>query len=141
MYNDYYNYLNYSNEYDNYSNRQTAASPLVEMNEGFLRGNMFSNEYEPFTNPIPPEAPRTEKDSLMRRIQVLNFATIDLGMYLDLYSNDSATLNIFNKYNDELNNVTNTYEQKYGPLSFNSLSSDENKWNWPKDPWPWEKEA
>ena len=43
-----------------------------------------------------------------------------------------------NDYLKKLNDLRQTYEKKYGPLTTDD--SMQNKWRWIKSPWPWENE-
>lgn len=141
MYNYYDDYSSYPNFFDTNRQQNDTKNSLVSLNEGFLRGSMFADLYEPYIKPIPPKNPSSEKEQWMRRIQELAFATNDLALYLDLNPEDMNVLNIFNQYNTQLEEVTKNYENKYGPLCFNSTSDSETNWLWINNPWPWEKEA
>jgi spore coat protein JB len=113
---------------------------LYEPYEGFIRGNMFEDLYDPYKLNRPYEIkPMNEQTDLLTYINALDFATHDLNLYLDNFPNDEKMLHKFNEYNSELKKLTDQYERNYGPLFAGSLYGDENKWNWALLPWPWDK--
>ena len=164
-YNDYYNYLNSGYGDMNYMtnpnsmigdlNYQTmypnAMMPnitdlsntskdknILEAYEGFKRGNMFDNLYDGYKNYKPAELKASsEREDMLMQIQELRFATIDLGLYLDVYPNDRNALNLFNNYLNQEKEVANLFESKYGPLTLGS-DVQRNDWLWDNSPWPWE---
>ena len=48
-------------------------------------------------------------------------------------------LTLFNDYRNQANKLATDYENKYGPLTINSNSLDENTFNWVENSWPWEE--
>lgn len=126
-YNTMYNY--YSNMMNN-----TFANP----DEGFIKGNMIANEYEPYKNygyviPIVTN----EKEVLLEQIQIYSFAAHDLNLYLDLNPNDKEALALFYKYKRECIKLTNEYENRYGPINLEDNNLKESPWAWINEPWPW----
>ena len=153
--NDYYNYLNgYS--YINYmtnpnnmigdlnyqslmpNNKINQNSNILDSYEGFKRGNMFGNLYDPYKNYKPEELKaQSEREDILMQLQELNFAMIDLGLYLDLNGNDRNAINKFNEYRRQEKELCKMFEKKYGPLTFDSMEY-KNNWTWDNGPWPWE---
>lgn len=111
---------------------------LVSTKEGFLRGNMWKNEYEPYKGMQYPELkPTCEREVLLFKIMELDFAINDLNLYLDLHPEDSEIYEKFKKFTQEYLLLKDDYAKKYGPLSLDQTSS--SSYDWMKNPWPWDK--
>ena len=109
-FNDYYNYLNNYNDMNfmtnpntmitdmNYQNmfpnnytipNTNTNSSITDSQIGFKRGNLFNNLYDEYKNYKPQELKASnEREDLILQIDENRFATIELGLYLDLYQND-----------------------------------------------------
>ena len=153
--NDYYNYLNGYSDMNymtnpnnmigdlNYqslmpNNKINQNSNILDSYEGFKRGNMFGNLYDPYKNYKPEELKaQSEREDILMQLQELNFAMIDLGLYLDLNGNDRNAINKFNEYRRQEKELCKMFEKKYGPLTFDSMEVT-NSWTWDNGPWPWE---
>ena len=153
--NDYYNYLNGYSDMNymtnpnnmigdlNYqslmpNNKINQNSNILDSYEGFKRGNMFGNLYDPYKNYKPEELKaQSEREDMLMQLQELNFAMIDLGLYLDLNGNDRNAINKFNEYRRQEKELCKMFENKYGPLTFDSMEY-KNTWTWDNGPWPWE---
>lgn len=154
--NDYYKYLN------NYADMNLTLNPYNMMNStnygavfptamemkntnniassqtGFQRGNMFNNTYSEYNGYKPANLKATsEREDLLMQIDEQRFAMIDLGLYLDVYPNDKNILNEYNNHLKKEQELINTYENKYGPLSLTSKVQT-NNWLWNNSPWSWE---
>ena len=110
---------------------------LLSPMEGFLRGNMFKDEYKPYKNYTYFKLhPKNDKEKMILEIMALAFALNDLNLYLDLHPDNKEMFNYFKKYAEEKENLVKEYEKKYGPLV---LTGDKGqKYNWLDSPWPWE---
>ena len=155
-FNDYYNYLN-----NNYNDMNFLADPNSMINDmnyqalypnavmptnnnildtklGFKRGNLFNNLYDEYKNYKPQELKvSNEREDLILQIDENRFAIIELGLYLDLYPNDTDILNKYNSYLKKEKELITIYESKYGPMTLNSPVQT-NIWLWNNSPWPWE---
>lgn len=157
-YNDYYNYLNnnyndmnfmtnpnnmitdmnYQQAFQNTFMQNNPSKEVADTFNGFKRGNMFNNLYSEYNGFKPQELKATgEREDLILQIDEQRFATIDLGLYLDIYPNDQAALNLFNTYLNKEKELKALYESKYGPLTLSSPVQT-NNWLWNDGPWPWE---
>lgn len=77
-----------------------------------------------------------EKDSLLKEITQLDFAAVDLGLYLNTHPRDERAVNLYNAIITKADNCRMKYEKFYGPLcSFRSRSRE--SWTWIENPWPW----
>lgn len=138
-----YNYNNYlQNDYV----RNTTPNSMMNNNqpnlytpqEGYDKGNLFADLYQPYKNYQPPTLKsRTEKGNLFLELSRYAFAAHELNLYLDLHPEDTTMLALFNDYRVRANNLMMEYEKKYGPLT---VSSDDlsSSFLWEKEPWPWE---
>lgn len=155
--NDYYNYLNgftdmnymtnpnnmigdlnYQSLMPNMQNKNSEMGSVLDSYEGFKRGNMFGNLYDPYRNYKPEELKaNSEREDMLMQLQELKFAMIELGLYLDLNDKDRNALNLFNEYQKKEKELCKMFENKYGPLTFDSMEY-KNTWTWDNGPWPWE---
>ena len=155
--NDYYNYLNGFNDMNfmtnpnnmigdlnyqslmpNMQSGNNEINSILDSYEGFKRGNMFGNLYDPYRNYKPEELKaKSEREDMLMQLQELKFAMIELGLYLDLNDKDRKALNLFNEYQKKEKQLCKMFEEKYGPLTFDSMEY-KNSWTWDNGPWPWE---
>src|SRR5690625_1879172 len=134
---DYYNYMNNINQ--NRNSNQMKLGYDTEAYLGFIRGNMFSNLYEPYQNyQIQELNPNNEQEYLLLLVQMYGFAAHDLGLYLDVNPNDGKAIDLRNNYINLYNQSLANYESKYGPLTLNSQGLDTKPWTWNTKKWPWE---
>ena len=134
-FNDMYNNQQYLNNKQNYNNE----NQLYDAYNGFIRGNLFKNLYDPYKLNEPYDVkPMNEQAKLLTKIYALCFSMTDLNLYLDIYSNDNNMINLFNQYRTEKDNLIKEYESKYGPITLNSDSLNTYPWAWDDMPWPWD---
>lgn len=115
-------------------------SELFSVKEGFMRGNMFRDEYKPYKNlTYLPLNPRTDREKKLYDIMGLCFAINDLNLYLDLYPDDQECYRLFKQYTLEEKKLKKEYEMMYGPLTLNQVEN--NKYKWLENPWPWDNEG
>ena len=121
------------------SNMNTFNPTLVNPNEGYIRGNIFSNLYDQYKNYKPAQLrPTNEKERIFLELAQNSFAEHELNLYLDLNPNDVSMLKLFNDYREKCKILTEEYESKYGPLSISSNVLNQSPFMWDKNPWPWE---
>lgn len=113
---------------------------LVDPMEGFLRGNMFKDEYLPYKNltyfKLNPTCP---KESELIKVMALSFALNDLNLYLDLHPDDKVMFEKFKKYNEEYKKLSKEYAKTYGPLKLTQTKGE--NFNWIESPWPWDQQG
>lgn len=120
------------------SYKRIESSKLVDSKEGFLKGNMFRDEYVPYKNMgVKMLKPTSERDVLLFKIMEVDFAINDLNLYLDMNPEDANVYEIFKKYTNECIRLKDEYAKKYGPLTLDQTKS--NAYEWLKNPWPWDK--
>ena len=134
-------YFDETNNYFENNNDNIIISrdkKIYSNTEGFNKGNMFPSIYSKYKNNVYKLKVNNQKDELLYKIQMDCFALIDLGLYLDIYPNDTEMLREFRDTKTELDELKKTYENKYSPLCINGVEST-SKWTWLESPWPWDK--
>ena len=81
-----------------------------------------------------------ERSPLMRRLQELDLALIDTGLYLDAYPDNRDALCYFARLTEERARVLAEYERQYGPMTLFGAGEKNGMWDWTRLPWPWENE-
>ena len=63
---------------------------LIDPKEGWIRGNLFANLYDPYKNykPAKIEA-KDEREALLYQVMQYKFALVELNLYLDTHPNYS----------------------------------------------------
>jgi spore coat protein JB len=80
-----------------------------------------------------------ERQSALLRIMELEFAAIDLNLFLDTHPNDKCALTDFARVSQELMRAKSEFEVRYGPLmNYGFGLNQANTWRWIESPWPWE---
>lgn len=81
-----------------------------------------------------------DKQKLLRKIQMTDFACFEAALYLDTHNTDREALDYYNKHNKLSKEYHEEFRSKYGPMHI-SESNSETVWEWSKGPWPWEADA
>ena len=122
------------------TNKIDDNSKLVTSKEGFLRGNMFADTYEPYKDMTHMTInPKNKREELLYKIMEVDFAINDLNLYLDLYPEDKEVYEKFKMYTKECMNLKDEYSKMYGPLMLDETDYDMYKWE--EEPWPWENDG
>ena len=109
---------------------------ILSPKEGLIIGNLFYQSYEPYKQYKPKAlTPRSPQEELLLNIQALDLAVNDIGLYLNLNSEDTAVYEYYKQYNLELGKLVQLYNEKYEPLNTSGNSKDTYQW---KQNWPWE---
>lgn len=82
----------------------------------------------------------SERVVLLRKIQEVEFAALELNLFLDTHRDDQRALMEYNQYVAQLAALKHQYEMNYGPLLNFGFSPGGYWWNWLDSPWPWEEE-
>lgn len=118
-----------------------SNSNLTTPYEGFIRGNLFNDLYEPYKDYKPTRLePANEQAELLLAIDEYGFATHDLVLSLDVNPDDQQKIELFNNYSNAFREALNEYEQKYGPITLNS-DYIKSTWSWREQNWPWDEGA
>ena len=79
-----------------------------------------------------------EQLTLLHELQAVEFAALELNLYLDTHPTDQRALMDFNAYACRLKMLKEMYEQQYGPILNFGFSPSRYPWQWIEGPWPWE---
>ena len=110
---------------------------FVNSREGFLRGNMMQKEYVPYRNYNPiPLVPTDDYERKLYKVMELDFALVDLNLYLDMHPEDLEAYQLFQNYVKEEKIVKKEFTEQYGPILF--TNSNYKNYEWIKNPWPWD---
>ncbi|KAA0550295.1 spore coat protein CotJB [Bacillus sp. BGMRC 2118] len=82
---------------------------------------------------LPPEF-----YSLMEDLQAVDFALVDLTLYLDTHPNDFEAIQQFNHFAKQRGLLKKQIESHFGPLQQYGNSYSGYPWNWDDGPWPWQ---
>ena len=116
---------------------QLENPPKYEAKKALTRGTLFPGLDLPFLGMVNKEnLPATT----LAELQALDFAIVELALYLDTHREDSEALELYQKYQELYQHCRQIYEKKYGPLSHSSAGNAEG-YPWLDDPWPWEYAA
>lgn len=77
-------------------------------------------------------------EEMLRRIQELQFAAVELNLYLDNFPTNKQALSDYNKITEDLNRMKKLYESTRGPITNFGTSPSQYPWRWIEEPWPWE---
>ena len=94
---DYLTFLE-KNSFDNFKKYDYQDnfinSKYYSVDEGFIKGNMFVNEYKPYKNyKVNTIKATNEKDALLNKLMAYNFAFNDMNARLKKYLLDVASIN------------------------------------------------
>ena len=112
---------------------QLENPPKYEAKKALTRGTLFPGLDLPFLGMVNKEnLPATT----LAELQALDFAIVELALYLDTHREDMEALELYQKYQELYDRCREVYEKKYGPL--NHISARDGGYTWLDDPWPWE---
>lgn len=74
----------------------------------------------------------------LEELQQLDFALVELTLYLDTHPNDLHALQQFNQLAQQRQQCAFQFEMQYGPLLQYGHSYSRFPWQWSESPWPWQ---
>lgn len=80
-----------------------------------------------------------ERELLLKRVQVCDFALNDAALFLDTHPDDQEALRFYKKHLDMRKEASKEFTSKYGPLTKSDYDSG-NRWLWVDGLWPWQNE-
>ncbi len=114
---------------------------LYNSYEGYMRGNIFRDLYDPYKEYQPQRlVGATKQQQKLLELSDAMFYAHDLNLYLDVYPNDNQALRLFNEYRVNANKLLEEYERTYGPINLASNSLNQSPWMWDKNAFPWEED-
>ena len=118
-----------TNIYDNKSDE------TFEIDEGFVKGNLFKDEYIGYKDYKPAKITvKNEREALLIKIMMLDFA----NLYLALNPDCKEKYEMFTKYSLMYQKCLEEYEKKYQVLEV--CHDTFGKYTYNSNPWPWEGE-
>lgn len=82
------------------------------------------------------------QNDMMTKLMELDFISLDLGLFLNTHPDNKEAIDTYNQVITAADALRLKYEEKYGPLcSFRSYATNEEKWQWIDNPWPWQRNA
>lgn len=78
-------------------------------------------------------------DELLKKIQELEFAAVELNLFLDNHPSNKQALSDYNKITLDLTELKKEYEASAGPLTNFGCAPSQYPWQWVNEPWPWER--
>ena len=72
------------------------------------------------------------REEMIMRIRELDFAIVELGLYLDTHPDDQRALCMHREYARQVKDLKDKYQKVYGPLT---IFYPCNKWRWLEEPW------
>ena len=79
----------------------------------------------------------SHKDQMLKDIGALDFALVELMLYLDTHPYDCGAMEYFNHYSKIKNQMEKDFSQKYFPLT-KDMAASNKEWRWGMAPLPWE---
>jgi len=81
-----------------------------------------------------------EIHEIEKRLYALDFAALDLHLYLNTHPYDTDALLEYNQVIKQAKEAREEYEKHIGPLFSFRCPSNDHKWSWLSEYSPWEKE-
>ncbi|MDR0270957.1 MAG: spore coat protein CotJB [Paenibacillus sp.] len=75
---------------------------------------------------------------LLERIQVVDFALVELNLYLDTHPDDLKRIEQYNQLAQERIPLVRRFQELYGPLMHFGHAYSRFPFEWPQTPWPWQ---
>lgn len=76
----------------------------------------------------------------LKELQEVEFALIDLNLYLDTHPNDEEAMKKMAKYMETATELHTKYQETHTPLFATNVRTNEEQNKWLNDPWPWENQ-
>lgn len=78
------------------------------------------------------------EEELMREIQKVGFAAVDLHLYLDTHPTDRYALMLYGHFSRHLKMLMDMYSRQYGAIE-PGADTHSCPFSWVMSPWPWMK--
>ena len=86
-----------------------------------------------------PQAVNLETySSQLRELQTVDFALLELNLYLNTHPGDMQAIQQFNQLAQKRQGMAQQFELQYGPLVNYGHSYSRFPWQWSETPWPWQ---
>ena len=88
------------------------------------------------------EYSKPDKEQMMCQINEVSFAINDILLFLDTHPHNHEAMEFYRKYARIRHDLLKEYAKYFGPLTVDTAyESDESKWQWVLQPWPWENQG
>nr|WP_322745662.1 spore coat protein CotJB [Paenibacillus donghaensis] len=75
---------------------------------------------------------------LLERLQMIDFALVELNLYLDTHPDDLKRIEQYNQLAQERIPLVRRFQELYGPLMHFGHAYSRFPFEWPQTPWPWQ---
>lgn len=80
-----------------------------------------------------------DRAKLLKEISMVDFAIVELNLYLDTHPDDADAVAYIKQYITILRRLKEEYASMYGPLNiYDAGFNDCEEWKWARMPLPWE---
>lgn len=80
------------------------------------------------------------RGDLLKELSMLDFMATDIHLYLNTHPNDKTMIKKYNAIVEQADSCRYKYEKLYGPLCSYRSASNDSRWTWNDEPWPWDPE-
>ena len=115
---------------------QQENSKTYQAAKGLIRGTLYPGLDLPFMGMVNQQE---KSNTALHRLQTLNFAITELGLYLDPHASDMEATDLFNQYVEQYTDALQQYERQFGALTQMGAALN-GQYEWLSDPWPWDFE-
>ena len=113
---------------------QKENAQTYQAGMGLVRGTMYPGLDLPFMGMVNQK----EKSSTpLHRLQAMNFAVSELGLYLDTHADDQEATDLFNQYVEQYADALRQYEKERGSTTQMGAALT-GRYEWLDGPWPWD---
>lgn len=113
---------------------QKENAQTYQAGMGLVRGTMYPGLDLPFMGMVNQK----EKSSTpLHRLQAMNFAVSELGLYLDTHADDQDATDLFNQYVEQYADALRQYEKERGSTTQMGAALT-GRYEWLDGPWPWD---
>ncbi|MBQ9085680.1 MAG: spore coat protein CotJB [Clostridia bacterium] len=114
-----------ANRFQNRNTRQIPCASQAPQSNGNL-GNSWNNG---------------NHCAYRRRLQAIDFALVDLVLYLDAYPNSAEALAHYHELQEERKQLMSSAPHDSLSTVTSRDNHTPNQWTWIQGPWPWEVDA
>lgn len=115
---------------------QQSNTRMYGQGEGLSKGTIFPGLNLPYREKT--EQRRDLANNALTELMALDFAILDLGLYLDTHREDTEALELYTYYVNLFRDAAVNYEKLHGPLVQTNVTL-KTGFAWLNDPWPWER--
>ncbi len=116
---------------------QQENAQTYQAGMGLVRGTMYPGLDLPFMGMVNQK----EKSATpLHRLQAMNFAVSELGLYLDTHADDQDAVDLFNQYVEQYADALHQYERQHGSTTQMGAALT-GRYEWLENPWPWDYDA